>query len=179
VDATIDWGDSGAAEHVTTPGPHVHDYGVDGTYTVSVTGNVTAYNSNVNGGSSSEHKKLVSVDNWGQLGFTSMYRAFDRCSNLVSVPNTLDGMEAVTDMRYMFYYASAFNKPIGGWNTSSVTVMGMYAMFGGASSFNRTYPDGALRRFLLNRIFSISAPPVGRCRGRSGEHAPDERHPLG
>jgi surface protein len=36
VNAEIDWGD-GTVETVTTPGPHVHDYGVDGTYTVSVT----------------------------------------------------------------------------------------------------------------------------------------------
>ncbi len=39
VDATIDWGD-GTVEAVTTPGPHVHDYGIDGTYTVSVTGDL-------------------------------------------------------------------------------------------------------------------------------------------
>jgi hypothetical protein len=44
VDATIDWGDDTITD-VNTPGPHVHDYGVDGTYTVSVYGSVTAYNS--------------------------------------------------------------------------------------------------------------------------------------
>ncbi len=40
VDATIDWGD-GTVEAVTTPGPHVHDYSIDGTYTVSVTGDLS------------------------------------------------------------------------------------------------------------------------------------------
>ena len=102
VDAYIDWGDGSDPNYVTTPGPHVHDYGVDGTYTVSVTGSVTAYNSHSNGGAVSERKKLISVDNWGQLGFTSMYRAFSYCSNLVSVPPTSDGIEAVTDMGNMF-----------------------------------------------------------------------------
>jgi len=33
VDATIDWGD-GTITSVNTPGPHVHDYGSDGIYTV-------------------------------------------------------------------------------------------------------------------------------------------------
>ena len=135
VDATIDWGDGSATEHVTTQGPHVHDYGSDGIYTVSVTGSVTAYNSLSKGGAISERKKLVSVDNWGQLGFTSMYGAFANCSNLVSVPTTSDGIEAVTNMGYMFCNASSFNQDISGWDTSSVT--NMNHMFGGASSFNQ------------------------------------------
>jgi len=160
VDATIDWGDD-TVETVTTPGPHVHDYGTDGTYTVSVTGSVTAYNSLYNGGGwrYDEEQKLVSVDNWGQLGFTSLNYAFYLCSNLVSVPTASDGIEAVTnmgsmfdhassfngniggwdtsnvtDMNYMFYYAYAFNQNIGGWNTSSVTDMSH--MFVHAQAFN-------------------------------------------
>ncbi len=134
VGATIDWGDS-TVETVTTPGPHVHDYGSDGTYTVSVTGSVTAYNSSDNGGVTSEREKLISVDNWGQLGLASMYSAFYNCSNLVSVPGTSDGIEAVTYMGFMFSGASAFNGNISGWDTSSVT--NMSAMFLYASSFNQ------------------------------------------
>ncbi len=134
VDAYIDWGDSNMTD-VNTPGPHVHDYGVDGIYTVSVTGSVTAYNSFNNGGAISERRKLVSVDNWGQLGFTSMYCAFHFCSNLVSVPTSSDGIENVTDMSSMFQDASTFNQDISSWDTSSVTDMS--AMFSGASSFNQ------------------------------------------
>lgn len=134
VDATIDWGD-GAITTVTTPGPHVHNYGVDGIYTVSVIGSVTAYNSYNCGGTNSERAKLVSVDNWGQLGWTSMARAFDRCSNLIFVPANSNGIENVTDMSYMFFFASSFNHDISGWNTSHVTDMAW--MFSYAASFNQ------------------------------------------
>ncbi len=165
VNATIDWGD-GVVEFVIAPGPHEHDYGTDGIYTVSVTGSVMAYNSFSNGGDNPELDdwfevaKLISVDSWGQLGFTSMYHAFSHCSNLISVPDTSDGLETVSNMQYMFYRASSFNSDICSWNTSSVTdmrymfryslafnqdisnwntsnVIDMHCMFNGASAFNQ------------------------------------------
>ena len=133
VNARIDWGD-GNVEIVTTESPQ-HDYGFDGIYTVLVTGSVTAYNSLDNGGASSERDKLVSVDNWGQVGFTSMYRAFYSCRNLVLVPGTTDGIETVTNMKDMFRNASALNSNISGWDTSNVT--SMRYMFLNASVFNQ------------------------------------------
>lgn len=138
VDATIDWGD-GTIEAVAAPGPHVHDYGTDGVYTVSVTGTVTAYNSVSNGGAFSERAKLVTVGAWGAVGFTSMRFAFHSASNLLSVPATSEGLESTTDMSFMFAGASSFNQPIGGWETGSV--IRMDAMFWNAEAFNQPIGD--------------------------------------
>jgi surface protein len=134
VDATIDWGD-GTINDVNTPGPHVHDYGIDGLYTVVVTGTVAGYNSGTNGGDISEPRKLVSVTRWGQTGFTSMANAFQYCDNLISVPVDLAGLEDVNDMSQMFSGALSFNQDIGGWDTSGVS--DMRSMFSGARSFNQ------------------------------------------
>jgi surface protein len=133
VDATIDWG-NGTTMRVTMPGPHTHDYGTDGIYTVAVTGRVTAYNSSSNGGEESEQHKLVRVDSWGRVGFTSLQTAFYRARNLMSVPNHTEGLESVTNMMGVFLGATNFNHDIGNWNTSNVTTM--QGMFSG-SAFNQ------------------------------------------
>jgi len=144
VDAIIDWGD-GTIETVNTPGPHVHDYGMDGIYTVAVTGLVTWYSSGFNGdpfGDSlepGEPRKLIEVLAWGDVGFADLTFAFFNAVNLVEVPGNSEGIEEVTSLSGMFFnfsnFKSLFNGDISSWNTSSVTNMSY--MFSGASSFNR------------------------------------------
>jgi len=130
VNATIYWGD-GNFSIVATPGPQTYSYDVGGIYRVAITGSVAAYHS----GSSWHPGSLVSVDNWGQLGFTDLSDAFSSANSLVSVPSNSIGIETVTNMSHMFADASSFNGDIGDWDTSNVTEMA--AMFSGAESFNR------------------------------------------
>jgi surface protein len=134
MDATINWGD-GTITRVTGPGPHVHDYGVNGIRTVSVTGTVPAYNGRDNGGSASERSKLVEVVAWGDVGFRSLHAAFFGAVNLTAVPPGSTGIENVTDMGHMFSGATSFNGDIGGWDTRDVFAMN--SMFHGATSFNQ------------------------------------------
>jgi surface protein len=138
VNASIEWGD-GHITTVTTAGPHSHLYDIKGTYIVRVTGSVSGYNSRNNGGEYTEIEKLVSVDNWGHLGFTDLSYAFRNAINLISVPNNSDGIENVTNMSGMFDNALLFNHDIGNWNTSNVT--NMKEMFLHALKFNQDIGD--------------------------------------
>jgi surface protein len=62
-------------------------------------------------------------------------------------------------MSYMFYEATAFNQPIGNWNTTAVTDMSY--MFGNASAFNQKLcwepPANA------TEIFGGSGCPLADC----------------
>ncbi|NAS14464.1 BspA family leucine-rich repeat surface protein, partial [Poritiphilus flavus] len=79
--------------------------------------------------------KLLSVDQWGSILWSTMADAFHGCSNLEVLASDVPDLSAVTNMSNMFAYASTFNADISSWNTSGVTDMG--SMFKGASAFNK------------------------------------------
>ena len=157
----IDWGDGDKDTDVT--GDINHTYSSAGTYTVKISGEFPrfyAYGKRVwgqykwtpgyyndkceyidgNGSQdyniTSDAKKLIAIEQWGDIEWKSMNKAFYDCSNLegngtIDTPN----LSNVTDMSYMFYNASKFNMNIADWNVSNVT--NMDGLFARASSFNQ------------------------------------------
>ena len=153
---SIDWGDN-STDTVAASGMQSHTYAAPGKYRVSMTGDLARINLAAAGSTAS---KLVSIDSWADVKWSSMEGAFRGASgmayNAVDAPDlsrvasmqnmfhdaaSFDGnisswdVSSVTGMEYMLYGASDFNQDISEWDTSSVT--GMEYMLYGASDFNQ------------------------------------------
>ena len=159
-DYTISWGDGTTDTNVR--GSIIHTYESPGIYQVSISGLFPRiyFNGDYNY-YSTDKNKILSVDQWGTIDWSSMSSAFSGCNNLeivaVDEPNlanvsSMNNMfssctslignifianwdtSSVTTMKEMFSDAVAFSQNISDWNVSNVT--DMTAMFRSAKSFN-------------------------------------------
>ena len=128
---TIDWGDGSAPTTVTTNGTQSHTYATSGSYRVTMTGDLSRINL---GDSDSTPELLYSIDQWGDIQWSTMNGAFRDVSEMIYDATDAPDLSQVTDMSRMFQDASKFNGDLSTWNTSSVTDMSR--MFSSASAFN-------------------------------------------
>lgn len=126
VNVVVDWGD-GASDVYATAGDRTHTYASEGEYTVRVSGSLTQFGGLVS------RPNLIKCLSFGDLGITSLFRAFFDCANLTEVPESIP--PSVTNMSGMFVATSAFNQNIGTWNVVNVTDMS--SMFGSTQAFNQ------------------------------------------
>ena len=125
----VDWGDGNTSSGQT--GNATHTYAAAGDYQVKISGNFPRIYFNHSG----DRLKIRSINHWGNIAWTSMYRAFSGCANLGYTATDNPDLSNVTDMSYMFSSASSFKGNIGSWDVSGVT--DMQGMFHSASSFNK------------------------------------------
>ncbi len=128
-DYIAEWGDGDRDLDVT--GDATHMYTDAGTYTVIIRGTFPRIYF-ANGG---DKDKILSIENWGNIAWTSMANAFQGCTNLVINATDAPDLSNVTSLLGMFYGASSLNQNINSWDVSHVN--SMYAMFSGASAFNQ------------------------------------------
>ena len=124
-DFVVDWGD-GNTNTITSWDDieKTHEYTTGGLFQVSITGLCESINF-MHGSTS----KLISVDQWGDVGFINMSQAFFSCSNLTSIyDNNGDWTTNVTNMSAMFYGCGKLtNLDVSNWDVSNVTNMnGMF-----------------------------------------------------
>ena len=128
---TVNWGDGSPTTNET--GNASHAYTTAGDYSVSITGTFPRiYFSNTG-----DKAKILSVDNWGNNPWTSMFLAFWGCNNLVINAADTPNLSAVTDMTFMFRFATSLGGGTGNWNWDVSNVTNMRAMFTRASSFDQ------------------------------------------
>ncbi|MDD3868316.1 MAG: BspA family leucine-rich repeat surface protein [Candidatus Absconditabacteria bacterium] len=154
----IDWGDGSTGSYQGTAPVVSHTYGELGIHTVMIRGLFPRIYFNNTG----DKDKILTVEQWGDIEWTSMEGAFYGASNLavlatdapqfntvstISFSNMFRGATNLTgnfnhwdtskviSMGWMFQGATNFNQPVGSWDTNSVT--NMWYMFYGATSFNQ------------------------------------------
>ena len=135
-EAVIDWGDGTIPDSVTGFNNVNHTYTNTGTYTISITGDISTLYC-VNGASGSGNSiPITSIDSWGSLPIvTLMVQEYDR---LVSVPPNIPS--TVTTLTAMFQACTVFNDPaVKSWDVSNVTEMSF--MFSMATAFNQNLAD--------------------------------------
>ncbi len=117
------------------------EYASAGTYTVVIKDN-TGLRTGFPHLDFNEHGKLVGLNQWGTMKWTSMQEAFYNCENLNdtggAATDTPD-LSFVTNMSGMFDRAIVFNQDIGDWDTRAVT--DMKRMFANARVFNQDIGD--------------------------------------
>lgn len=112
-----------ASQTITFPEP--------GEYKVAIKGTYPRIYFN-NGG---DKLKILTVEQWGSIAWTSMAAAFYGCANLTIPATDAPNLSGVTDMSHMFANATSFNNPVNHWDVSNVT--SMLRMYWGATSFNQ------------------------------------------
>ena len=126
---TVDWGDGSTSDNVA--GDQSHAYVEAGTYTVAITGNFERIRLN---GDLDNAPKLQSIEQWGDVRWTSMESAFSGASNMIYSATDVPDLSDVTDTSCMFAGAIRFDGDLSGWDVSKVK--NMSCMFAAPSSFN-------------------------------------------
>lgn len=116
----VDWENDGVYDQFGLTQSTVHDYVTPGTYTVAIKG--TFPRIYFNNSLSNDKDKILSVDQWGDIEWSSMSRAFEGCTNLQILATDAPDLSSVTDLENMFS-KSGMNQDISFWDVSNITSM--------------------------------------------------------
>ena len=118
---TVDWGDGNPISEITAHDDmdKKHTYEAEGDYNLVIEGTLEAWS--FNNDNTGDKDKILSVENFGDLGYKNLSGAFHGCTNLGAFEGGVTS--DVTDMTSMFNGATAANPDVSEWDFSSVTNM--------------------------------------------------------
>ena len=132
---SIDWGDNSPVRTGIT-GDSTHTYREPGIHIVSISGNFERIHLD---GQQPNAGRLASIEQWGDMYWTSMSGAFDGAYNMVYNAVAAPDLGLVSDMSRMFAGATIFDGDISEWDVS--TVRDMSGMFYSAAAFDGDISD--------------------------------------
>ena len=115
----VDWDNDGTFDQFGIAGDVTHDFGVSGTYTIRIQGSFPSIYFNA----SMDRQKILSIDQWGTIGWSSMYRSYNGCTFVQVSASDSPDLSGVTSMEAMFEGAGSVNASLNSWNTTNVTNM--------------------------------------------------------
>ena len=133
----VDWDNDGLFDEFGITGNITHDFAVAGIYTIRVQGDFpTIYFNNVD-----DKEKILLIEQWGDIQWESMERAFYGCSNFDVVAIDAPNLSNATNLQNMFLDCLVLkgNSTFNNWNTGSI--QNFNGMFFGASLFNEAIGD--------------------------------------
>ena len=119
---TVDWGDGKITEYaaIATDRSLAHLYDIPGTYAIRISGNFSGIYLQDN---TTTAGKLQSIDQWGDIKWTTMAGAFSYAGNMLYNATDVPDLSSVTDMSNMFTNTGFSSDDLSGWNVSGVTDM--------------------------------------------------------
>jgi surface protein len=121
----IDWENDGVFDDFGVGGDIAHDYGVSGIYEVAVRGQFPRIYFDNQG----DKEKILSVDEWGNIEWSSMNAAFRGCLNIDISATDAPNLSNVTDLHGMFIGAAISNPDLTNWDVSTITDMSLLFLF--------------------------------------------------
>ena len=123
-----------------------------GTYRIEISGAL----SQINFSFSEDQLKILQVERWGNIEWSTFNSAFSRAENLIITADDAPDLSQVKDFSRMFYEAKSFDQDISHWDVSSVT--NMSDVFHGASSFNQDLSNWDVSNVTkMTRMFANTA----------------------
>ncbi|MEQ9300310.1 MAG: BspA family leucine-rich repeat surface protein [Cyclobacteriaceae bacterium] len=116
-----------------------------GTYRISISGDFPRIFFSGTG----DRQKILTIEQWGDISWTTMSRAFQGCSELTYNATDAPDLTGVSGMDFMFFSATSFDGDLNTWDVSSV--VNMASMFNGAIAF-----DGNITSWEVGNITDMS-----------------------
>ncbi|MGK0413249.1 MAG: surface protein [Polaribacter sp.] len=115
---------------------HTITFPKNGVYKISISGGTLAFN-RIHFGMSSDTdaKKLIYIEQWGRIEWSSFANAFSQCKNLEVNANDIPDLKNVTNMKFMFFRVKEINGDVTSWDVSNVT--NLTALFTYCKNFNQ------------------------------------------
>ncbi len=110
-----------------------------GTYRVDITGTFPRIFMNCSGSTGGDRTKLLTIEQWGSIAWSSMTRAFCGATNLTLVASDAPNLAGASSTDSMFADAVLLNQDISSWDVSTITNMAYMfgTLFASAMSFNQ------------------------------------------